>query len=89
MTPRFYRATVLVALSWISMTDAFACATCFGASDSALVKGMNFGILTLLLVVLGVLGGIASFFVYLIRRSAALERPLTAETATVSNLNAR
>ncbi len=52
--------------------SALACATCFGASDSALAKGMNFGILSLLIVVVGVLSGIASFFVYLARRSASM-----------------
>ena len=53
--------------------SALACATCFGASDSALARGMNFGILSLLIVVTGVLGGVASFFVYLAKRSASMQ----------------
>ena len=57
--------------------SAMACATCFGASDSALAKGMNFGIMSLLLVVLAVLGGVASFFVYLARRSASMPAEAT------------
>ena len=49
-----------------------ACAACFGQSDSPLAHGMNMGILSLLLVVVFVLGGIASFFVYLARRAASV-----------------
>ncbi len=51
-----------------------ACATCFGKSDSDLAKGMNWGIVSLLAVVIFVPGGIASFFFYLGRRAAALSR---------------
>jgi len=50
-----------------------ACATCFGKSDSDLAKGMNWGIVSLLAVVVFVLGGIASFFFYLGRRQRFLE----------------
>ncbi len=48
----------------------FACAACYGQSDSAMAKGMNFGILTLLSIIVTVLGGVAAFFVFLARRSA-------------------
>jgi len=51
---------------------ARACAACFGQSDSNLAKGMNMGIFSLLLVVVSVLGGIASFFIYLARKSSAV-----------------
>ncbi len=47
-----------------------ACATCFGKSDSDLAKAMNWGILSLLAVVVFILGGIAAFFIYLARRAA-------------------
>ena len=47
-----------------------ACAVCYGKSDSDLARGMNWGILSLLAVVVFVLGGIASFFVYLAKRAA-------------------
>ena len=50
--------------------EAFACASCFGESDSAMAKGMNAGVLTLLIIVGGTLAAIASFFIYLIWRSA-------------------
>lgn len=49
---------------------ALACATCYGASDSPLAQGMNWGIMTLLVVVGSVLGGITLFFVHIGRRSA-------------------
>ena len=48
-----------------------ACSACFGASDSELAKGMNMGIFALLAVIVVVLGGIASFFIYLARRAGA------------------
>jgi hypothetical protein len=47
-----------------------ACAACYGQSDSPMAKGMNWGIFSLLAVVIAVLGGIATFFVFLARRSA-------------------
>ena len=50
--------------------NAFACATCFGESDSATAEGMNAGIFTLLIIVGGTLAGIASFFIYLICRGS-------------------
>ena len=50
--------------------NAFACATCFGESDSAMAEGMNAGVLTLLIIVGGTLAGIASFFIYLICRGS-------------------
>jgi hypothetical protein len=50
--------------------QVFACAACYGQSDSAMAKGMNMGIFSLLAVIVTVLGGIAGFFVYLAKRSA-------------------
>ena len=50
----------------------WACAACYGQSDSAMAKGMNWGILSLLAVVGMVLGGVVSFFVYLGKRSATV-----------------
>jgi hypothetical protein len=49
-----------------------ACAACFGQSDSALAKGMNWGIFALLFVVVGVLAGISTFFIFMARRAANL-----------------
>ena len=50
--------------------EAFACASCFGESDSAMAEGMNAGVLTLLIIIGGTLAAIASFFIYLIWRGA-------------------
>jgi len=55
---------------------AHACALCYGAtSDSPLAKGMNWGIASLLVVVVSVLASIASFFIFLARRAAAAPPP--------------
>lgn len=54
---------------------ALACAACFGQSNSAMARSMNWGILSLLVVVVGVLGGIASFFVYLAKRASTVPGP--------------
>jgi heme/copper-type cytochrome/quinol oxidase subunit 2 len=64
-------ALVAIAAAFHSQS-VFACAACFGKSDSPLASGMNWGIFSLLAVVVCVLGGIASFFVYLARKSAAV-----------------
>ena len=61
----------------ISLGGAFiphsllACGACFGQSDSALAKGMNMGIFSLLAVVVFVLGTFAAFFIYLARRASS------------------
>jgi hypothetical protein len=52
--------------------NIFACAACYGKSDSPMAWGMNAGIMTLLVVVAGVLCGISGFFVYIIRRSSKI-----------------
>jgi hypothetical protein len=51
----------------------FACAACYGKSSDPLAHGMNWGIFTLLGVVGTVLASIATFFVFLIRREAAMQ----------------
>ena len=50
---------------------SWACAACYGQSSDPLAYGMNWGIFTLMGVIVTVLGSIAGFFVYLIRREAA------------------
>jgi hypothetical protein len=64
-------AIVLVRLS---AAPVFACAACFGQSDSSMAKGMNMGIFALLLVITSVLCGVAGFFVFIARRTAQLEQ---------------
>ncbi|HVV00633.1 MAG TPA: hypothetical protein VHH88_04680 [Verrucomicrobiae bacterium] len=51
--------------------SAFGCAACYGRSDSALAKGMNWGIFTLLGVIVLVLGAIATVSFVLARRASA------------------
>jgi hypothetical protein len=84
--PGFWRGG-LVAIGiaiGLSPSPVFACAACFGQSNSAMARSLNWGILSLLVVVVGVLGSIASFFVYLAKRSATLAGP--AEPATLPEL---
>jgi len=52
-----------------------ACAACYGQSDSPMAQGMNWGIFSLLGVVVVVLGSISTFFVFLARRAAAQPPP--------------
>lgn len=60
---------------WAAVPAAsFACASCFGDPNSAASKAMNLSILTLLGITLGVLGGVASFMIYLARKAAAAAR---------------
>lgn len=53
--------------------ETLACATCYGASSDPMAQGMNWGIMTLLVVISGVLCAVTLFFVHVARRSAALE----------------
>ena len=55
-------------------TPLFACAACYGRTDSPLATGMNYGILTLLGVVLSVLTVFLVCFVHIVRKSDALHR---------------
>ncbi len=56
----------------LSARSVWACAACYGQSDAPMAQGMNWGILSLLAVIVAVLGGVAGFFVHLARRSAVL-----------------
>ena len=69
----------LFAALLFSAKSAFACAACAGQSDSDLAKGMNWGIFTLLGVVVVVLGGIGAFFIYLVRKSSATATAMPAD----------
>ena len=75
MNARFVKtmlAALLIAVT--AAPSALACATCYGASDSPLAQGMNWGILTLLGFIGAVLFGIVAFFVHVGRNAARLER---------------
>jgi heme/copper-type cytochrome/quinol oxidase subunit 2 len=47
-----------------------ACAACYGQDSGPMAQGMNWGIFSLLGIIVFVLGGVAGFFVYLANRSA-------------------
>ena len=59
----------------------FACAACYGASDSPMAKGMNWGIFSLLGVVTVVLGCVATFFVFIGKKSAEASNSPEADSA--------
>ena len=62
----------VVVFSWLVFAVprvALACPVCFGQNDSPMAVAMNLGIIAMLIVVVGVLGAFASFFIYLMRRA--------------------
>ena len=60
--------TVLLLALAFCPTSLWACAACTGRTDSPLAVAMNWGILTLLGVVLTVLSGVLVFFVHVVRK---------------------
>jgi hypothetical protein len=68
------RTTLLTLAMLAAPRLALACPVCFGDNDSPMAVAMNNGILAMLIVVGGVLGGFATFFIYLIRRGNQVER---------------
>jgi hypothetical protein len=68
------------ALAALSPSPVLACAACYGANtNDPLAHGMNWGIFTLLGIVVLMLSSIATFFVFLIRREAAAQAKKLAE----------
>ena len=69
-TRRRGRLTICAALAFAALRPSplLACAACYGRSDSALAQGMNWGIFTLMGVILTVLTCILVFFVHIIRK---------------------
>ena len=59
-------------LALAAPAKSLACAACYAPADGSMVDGMNWGIFTLLGVIVPVLGGFLAFFIYLIRKSEAL-----------------
>lgn len=66
------KRAILTALLLAAPRAALACPVCFGQSDSPMAVATNDGIWLMLGVVAVMLGGFASFFVYLIRRANRL-----------------
>ncbi|HWW03296.1 MAG TPA: hypothetical protein VNZ64_26575 [Candidatus Acidoferrum sp.] len=64
--------SALVFLAAMQARPVWACAACYGQSDAPMARGMNWGILSLLGIIVLVLGCVAGFFVYLARRAAEL-----------------
>src|SRR5208283_2356396 len=62
---------ILIAAAALAPSPLFACAACYGKSDSPLASGMNWGIFTLMGVILTVLTCITLFFVHVIRGEQA------------------
>jgi hypothetical protein len=60
---------LFTALMLAAPRAAFACPVCFGQNDSPMAVAVNMGIIAMLVVVAGVLGAFASFFIYLMRRA--------------------
>ena len=61
----------VIAAMLASPAGAFACAACFGKSDSAMAKSVNAAIFSLMGVIVTVLVGAASFLCLSLRRAAA------------------
>ena len=63
--------TILFAAAALAPSPLFACAACYGKSDSPLASGMNWGIFTLMGVILTVLTCITLFFVHVVHGEKA------------------
>jgi hypothetical protein len=72
---RIGKVALLVYLAVVAHSTAFACATCYGASDSPLAQGMNWGIMVLLGFIGSVMLGIVAFFVHVGRNSGKMSVP--------------
>jgi len=69
--------------------SAWACAACYGQSDSPLAAGMNWGIMSLLGMIVMVLGGFAAFFVFLARRAASVAAAGASSARSEARLKSR
>ena len=63
------RKTILTLGLLAAPRAALACPVCFGNSDSPLAIATNMGIVAMLIVVAGMIGAFATFFIYLNRRA--------------------
>jgi LPXTG-motif cell wall-anchored protein len=80
---------IFLALVALAPSHLFACAACGSANghiDSPLTGGMNWGILTLMGVIVTVLASIATFFVFIIRKEAALAAKTGGENLTEAKI---
>lgn len=84
MNTKFRKTIILGAALFALLTkqSALGCAACYGASDSPLAQGMNWGIMVLLGFIGCVLVGISSFFVYIVRRANTVSKSSSEATPT-------
>jgi hypothetical protein len=73
---RLRKIILTAALAALSPSPLFACAACYGRSNDPLAHGVNWGILTLLAIVVLMLSSIATFFFVFLRRQEAQARKL-------------
>jgi hypothetical protein len=83
------RFWLVSAFAIVGKSSALACATCYGASDSPLAQGMNWGIATLLGVIGAVLAGVVAFFVHVGVRSTKANAGEPIQTADRGGSNAQ
>ena len=57
-------------LACLTSNSALACSACFGQNSGPMAQGMNWGIFSLLGVIVSVLITVAGFFVFLARRAS-------------------
>ena len=70
MANRLRSVVALLAVMMLAVPRAaLACPVCFGNSDSPLAIATNMGIIAMLVVVAGMIGAFATFFIYLNRRA--------------------
>lgn len=71
--PKLILASLVISLA-VQAQPLFACAACYAKLNepSPLAEGMNWGIFSLLGVIVCVLGGIAAFAIFLAKRSALM-----------------
>jgi hypothetical protein len=63
------RKAVLTLAAVAAPRAALACPVCFGDANSPLAIATNMGIIAMLVVVAGMIGAFATFFIYLNRRA--------------------
>ena len=76
---RLRKINLTAALAALSPSPLFACAACYGRSNDPLAHGINWGIFSLLGVVVLMLSSIATFFFVFLRRQEAHARKLAEE----------
>ncbi len=67
------RKTLLTLGVFAAPRAALACPVCFGNSDAPMAIATNMGIIAMLVVVAGMVGAFATFFIYLNRRAKRVD----------------